>query len=400
MNLAAIREIAKREVITRARTNTWKAVTTLLLLLLVGGTLVAALLDGDDDDDRRDVTIGVVGEIPDGLEALLDDPVRSRLDVTWERVEAGADLAESLDDVDVVLGPDALTWEGATDLELDVALRGALQELAVLERAEAAGLEPGELGELLAPADVSEDIIDEDDPVDDARVGLGFATAILTFLGIQVYGSLVVLGVVEEKANRVVEILLSQVSARDLLAGKVIGIGLLAFIQMAMLLTAGFIALLVVDVVDFPRTVLWIIPLLAATFVLGFLFYAVMFALAGSLVSRQEDAQQVMLPLLVPLLAGYIIGANAATSPDGAVARIASLVPFTSPFVLPPRMAAGTVEVWEVVVSLGLLAGATVLAAVVAGRVYEFTLLRVGSRVSVREVLQLARQERQTTGSG
>lgn len=386
-------EVARREVVTRSRSRIWRSITAMLVVASVALVIGLSILGEEPGGlDRRGVIVGVSGEVPSGIEGLLSDPGRSRLDVAWVNLlpaEVEAALADDVVDAVLIDGVE-LVWSQRPDPEIDIVLRQAIQEVEVRARAVAQGIDEAELAALLAPPRVSERVVDPDTS-DDARTGIAVIAMVLTFVGIQAYGSLVVLGVVEEKANRVVEILLSQVRARELLAGKVIGIGVLAFAQMAVVLIGAAIALLVTDAFTVPASAFWLLPLVAVTFVLGFALYAVLFAVGGSLVSRQEDAQQVMLPAFIPLFAGYIIGFNAATSPESTLARVASFVPLTSPFVLPVRVASGEVPTVEVAAALVLLGATIWLLARLAGRVYEFTLLRTGTRIPLSDVVRRLR---------
>jgi ABC-2 type transport system permease protein len=354
---------------------------------------MVAALDGDDGSiDRVEATVAVDPDVDPGLERLLGDPSRSRFDVTV--IDASGDEARDLERADVLVQPEQLVWPGEIEAELSFVIRSTLAELDAFERGADLGLDPGEVEELLTPAPVGERVVDDPDAPADLGAGVGFLAAVLTFIGIQSYGSLVVLGVVEEKSSRVVEVLLSHVRATDLLAGKVLGVAALAIVQLLVVLAGALAALVATDAVDVSGSTVAAIPLVAVTFVGGFWFYALLFALAGSLVSRQEDAQQIMLPIMVPLFAGYILGFVAAETPGSLLARTASIVPFTSPFVLPIRVASGDAAVWEIAAAVGLLAAASWFVWGLAGRVYEFTLLRTGSRIPVRDVLRLARSER------
>ena len=389
-----IGEIARREIAVRARSRTWKVITALLVALVVAGVVIVAALDGDDAGiDRTDVTVVVTPDVDPELAALLGDPTRSRFDITV--IEASGDETGDLADADVLVAPGQLVWPGAIDPELSFVIGSALAELDVYGRGAELGLEPDEITSLLTPAPISERIVDDPDAPAELGAGVGFIASILTFIGIQAYGSLVVLGVVEEKSSRVVEVLLSHVRATDLLAGKVLGIAALAIVQLVVVLAgADDRGLVVTDAVDVSSATLTAVPLVAVTFLGGFCFYALLFALVGSLVSRQEDAQQIMLPIMVPLFAGYILGFVTAETPDSLLARTASIVPFTSPFVLPIRAASGDASTWEIVAALGVLVASAWLIWSLAGRVYEFTLLRTGSRIPVRDVLRLVRRER------
>ena len=213
-------------------------------------------------------------------------------------------------------------------------------------------------------------------------------------MGLQVYGTIVVAGVVKEKADRVVEVLLAHVRARELLAGKVAGITAVATVQVLAVVVTAAIVLTITDALDVPVSIWAIVPLALVIFVLGFGFYATLLAVAGSLVSRMEEGQFIALPVTLPLIGIYVTGlAVVLPNPDPPVSRILSYLPVSSPLIMPIRVAAGGAAAWEVVLSVALLLAATWWTIVLAGRVYESTLLRTGARTSWRDALRLARRD-------
>lgn len=121
--------------------------------------------------------------------------------------------------------------------------------------------------------------------------------------------------------------------------------------------------------------------MLSFTFVLGYAFYAALFAAVGSTVSRQEDAQSAQLPALLPLVAGYIVAISSIMSPDSLPVTIASFIPFTAPVVLPFRVALANPPLWQTVLSLVILAASVPLVINLASKIYRGTLLHVGARV-------------------
>ncbi|MGI8694939.1 MAG: ABC transporter permease [Geodermatophilaceae bacterium] len=122
-------------------------------------------------------------------------------------------------------------------------------------------------------------------------------------------------------------------------------------------------------------------------FVLGYAFYAAVFAAGAALVSRQEDLQSVLLPMIIVLVAAFVVAIQAAQNPDGLLARITSLVPALSPMVMPVRSAGGGVAWWEIVVAVVLMLAAIALVIRLAGRIYAGALLRTGGKVKVKEAL-------------
>ncbi|HEX4930276.1 MAG TPA: ABC transporter permease, partial [Gaiellaceae bacterium] len=193
----------------------------------------------------------------------------------------------------------------------------------------------------------------------------------------------------EEKNNRVVELVLSTVRPRHLLAGKVIGIGLLGLAQLA--LVAGLAAvLLIAGAFDAPAGLGGSVALVIPWFALGFALYAVAYATAGALASRQQNADTAGQPVTYTLLAVYFAGYVAlASNMDGLPANVLTVFPLTAPLVLPARSALVGVPLWEHVAAVALVL-ATIYALVhLAGRIYGPGLLRSGPRLGVRAAWHL-----------
>jgi ABC-2 type transport system permease protein len=174
--------------------------------------------------------------------------------------------------------------------------------------------------------------------------------------------------------------------------GKVLGLGALAVAQL-MVAVGGLVAtLLLTNTVDIPASVWRFMPILVVSVLGGLAIYNTFFALLGSLISRQEDASQVMLPVFVPLMAGYFVGQVAVFGDAESVpVKVLTVFPFTAPMLLPVRVARAAIAPWEVALSLGLLALGVWLLMRIAGRVYEFTLLQRGARIGWGQALRLSR---------
>ena len=219
--------------------------------------------------------------------------------------------------------------------------------------------------------------------------GFGLVTTIVLFIAVSVYGQMVLQSVVQEKASRIVEVLLATLRPRHLLAGKVAGIGLLGLSQIVMLaaFAIGAGAAGAIDLPSFgsaaPLAVLW--------FLLGFAFYATAFAAAGSLISRVEDSA-VAPPITMTMLAAYLLSFGQLSNPDGSLATALTLIPLSAPFAVPARAALTTIPLWQNVASVALMLVAIWVLVRVAGRIYELGILRTGPRVPFREAFQAARR--------
>jgi ABC-2 type transport system permease protein len=233
---------------------------------------------------------------------------------------------------------------------------------------------------------------------------VGIVFVVLSFLTLVFYGLWVASGVVAEKASRVMELLISAATAPQLVIGKISGIGLAGLTQVTLVLLPAVLALVlsgrlaasIFGTADAATPSLGGLSpgLLAAFlvyFVLGFALYAAMYAGAGSLLSRPEDLQIVALPLSIPAIMGYFPAVLALSGGTGPIIRFASYVPLWSPFVMMARLSVGSVEPWEVVLSLGLLVTTVPIVTWFSIRVYRAGVLLYGQPPTMRTFLRAVR---------
>ena len=233
---------------------------------------------------------------------------------------------------------------------------------------------------------------------------VGIVFVVLSFLTLVFYGLWVASGVVAEKANRVMELLISAATAPQLVIGKITGIGLAGLTQVGMVLAPALLTLLgsgeIANAVLGPAagsssSLAGLSPGLVLAFfvyfVLGFALYAALYAGAGSLLSRAEDLQIVALPLSIPAIAGYLPAVLALSGGASGFIRVASYVPLWSPFVMMARLSIGRVEPWELALSIGLLAATVPLVTLLAIRVYRAGVLMYGQPPTVRTFLRALR---------
>lgn len=233
---------------------------------------------------------------------------------------------------------------------------------------------------------------------------VGIVFVMLSFLTLVFYGLWVASGVVAEKANRVMELLISAATAPQLVTGKITGIGMAGLTQVGLVLAPALLTLLASDRIaeavlgpaaGTASSLAALSPglLLAflVYFVLGFALYAAMYAGAGSLLSRAEDLQIVALPLSIPAIAGYLPAVLALSGGTSTFIRVASFVPLWSPFVMMARLSVGTVEPWELGLSVGLLAATVPLVTWLAIRVFRAGVVMYGQPPTVRTFLRAVR---------
>ena len=183
--------------------------------------------------------------------------------------------------------------------------------------------------------------LEPQDPNRDENAGIAFIAVLLAYGQLFGYGVWVATGVIEEKASRVVEILLSAIRPRQLLAGKIAGIGLLGIVQLACIATFAIVLSLVTGALELPGTAVGIALVVLAWFVMGFAFYAGLFAVSGSLVSRMEELQNAMVPINLIIFVSFFISIGALENPDSTLSVVASVLPFSSALAMPVRIALG-----------------------------------------------------------
>jgi ABC-2 type transport system permease protein len=233
-----------------------------------------------------------------------------------------------------------------------------------------------------------------------ARRVVGVVFVVLIFITLVIYGMWVAAGVVAEKSSRVMEMLISAASPKQLVVGKVVGIGLAGLVQYVGILIPALVTLFLEDRISTlllgatssPGLSLSILSpgLLAAYggfWILGFTLYSLIYAAAGSLVSRAEDLQVLALPLSLVAIAGYLMAVLALSGGLTPLMRIASYVPFWSPFVMLTRLTVGRAEPWEIGLSFALLVAGIVVVGILAVRVYAAGVLLYGQRPGIRTIV-------------
>lgn len=221
--------------------------------------------------------------------------------------------------------------------------------------------------------------------------GIAFLSSLLLYIAILGLGYMVSGGVVEEKATRVVEVILAAIRPVHLLAGKVLGIGLLGLGQLLLIVGAGLIAAAALGSVELPESTATTAALVLVYFLLGYLLYACGFAVAGAMVSRQEDSNSTTAPLMITLVGAYLIGISATESPDSGLAVIASLIPPLAPMVVPARAAQDALPAGELALSIALMVAASALLLWLAARIYDRAVLRMGAPLRFTQALAMVR---------
>src|SRR5438270_2391483 len=388
--------IARREFLTRARSRFFVVGTIVLAVMMAGFIVLQSFLAG------RPTTLDI-GFVADTqvLAAPLKQAAESKtLTIATHdesSVGAGKDLVNN-GKLDVLVSgdpaaPDVYVKDDlSTTVELT--LTGLAKQVALNRALVAAGANPSEVAAQVARANIQVTYLDPNAAQQAAHVVVGIFVAALLYVSLVVYGQIIAQGVVEEKQNRIVEILLSTVRPRQLLVGKVVGIGLLGFVQLIILGAVALFAASRTQVISVPDIgaaavaggILW--------YLLGFAFYALVYAAGGSLVSRQEDLQAVLTPITIVVVGTYLAFFWVVSNPDNPIAIGLSMLPAMSPILMPARMASGEAQAWQVVVAVVLSIAATFGMTRLAATIYTNSVLKVGSRVGWLEALGAAQETR------
>jgi ABC-2 type transport system permease protein len=234
---------------------------------------------------------------------------------------------------------------------------------------------------------------------------LGFGVAFLLYMMIVFYGQNILRGVLEEKTTRVAEVIVASVKPDYLLAGKVIGVGAVGLTQQLIWLVSGavlwsqkakFMAAMgagaVPPSIPFPTVSPQVFLAMIGFFLLGYTFYASLFAAVGAMVGSQEEAQQASMPVILLLVSGMIFIQPVLLDPTGTLAHVMSWLPFSAPIIMPLRMTVIPLPWWQIVGSLLSVALACVAGIWVSARIYRVGLLMYGKKPSMRELLRWIRQ--------
>ena len=381
--------VARREFVERMRDRSFQ-VSTGVTMALVAGIAVLAGLVGGGDAERYEVAAqgGEPAAIARAARAVapeFDARVEVRR-IAGERA-ARAGVRDETYDAALLRDGTVLTKEDAED-ELEQTLRTAASRVRGAEILRGAGVSDAETRRALDPPPLRLRALEEGAQ---KRKGFALAASFLLYGMLITYGLWVAMGVAEEKASRVVEVLLSTVRPRALLTGKVVGLGLLGLAQLVLIAAVGLALAAATDAVELDGDTLRAVPVVLVWFFLGYALYAWLYAIAGVLVSRQEDVQSTTTPLTILIICAFVVVFPAMEDPSGTLARVTSIVPFSSPLVMPGRVAVGEATATEIVASLALLVGTVALLVPLGVRIYEGAILRMGKPVKVIEAWRAAR---------
>lgn len=415
--------IARREYRQRTRSRTFVIITALLALIGLGIAFVpilGRLIAGDQITtiEVYSADSPLAASIAGSMGQLLntEEKAQYRVEAVADREDAEAKVrsgkAEGLLTItrgaDGELSFDAFTDAGPTDQRL-FAVRQVVTQLNIGDRLQRAGVDPSQVARIFAETPWKVTPVDPNANSLERNFGANYVIAyvlvILTFMAVITYGQWVANSVAEEKSSRVMELLVTAATPRQLLAGKVIGNGAAGLTQYAVIVIAGTAGLLLQGLVaqlvlgdkagaPLEDVNLWVFAPFGVFFLGGFALYSLLYAGLGSMASRTEDVQQVTGPMIFIGLAGYFAAFTAINIPEAGWVKLLSLIPFFSPYMLPMRMLISTVAPWEWAAAALLMALFLAAALWLAARIYSAGVLLYGQRASLRSVWRAVRVDR------
>lgn len=395
LNTSALRTIAlvsQREFLTRARTKSFIISNVLILALMIGGLIVASMFVGGDSEP--DVTkVGLVGSAQQLGPALTSAGPALGLNVeTVDLTEEQARAQASDGEVSVALLPGSgAAVTALTDKSIDDALRSLLDGVVRADATDAAlaaqGVDQARLQADVGGATVTVEALNPPAADEGQRLFLALIGAGLLFMGITVYGVAVGVGVVEEKSSRVVEVLLSTIKPLHLLWGKILGLGAIGLLQITAVSLAGLITGLATGLITVSGTAVAVLIAVLVWYVLGFTFFAVLYAAGGSMVSRQEEVNSTTMPITLLVMAMVYVAMFGLNSLESTFMTVMSWIPPFSATLMPMRIASGLADPLQIAGTIVIMIATCMVLAAVAAKIYQRSVLHTGSKVSLKQAL-------------
>jgi ABC-2 type transport system permease protein len=405
--------IAKREIMERIKSKWFLVMTVLGPLGIIAMIVVPARLAGRGAEGSKVDIVDATGVIGKPLETALEA-------VLWKPQIIAADTSDAAELARIhdktingyvrvpkdALDGGAIVYQGdnGSSQQVVITLREILRSVVQAERGVRAKIDPAQLVSVLGPVNV-ETLHTTGETSGTSGMGsflLAYALALILYIAITLYGVGVMRSIVTEKTSRVMELMVAAVKPQALMAGKILGVGAAGLLQLTVWLGMGALTLAYRDQLlgafgvhgggaalpdlGGPEVVIVILY-----FIFGFFFYASLYAAAGALVSSEQEAQQVQMPVTLIMVVGLTCLNLVSNDPRGGASAVMTMVPFWSPMLMPMRYVLGGASLGQVALSLGILAISTYLVVRVAAKIYRVGILLYGKRPGVRELLRWLR---------
>jgi ABC-2 type transport system permease protein len=383
--------IAAREIRQRVRGKVFRGAT----LLILAGVAAAIVIPAVHKSKPTVLQVGMVGTLPAQVKSAIDftaEGLGTKAHVVSESSQAAANSAVKSGKLDVaIVGTDIIVVNKAIEKRDSSAkaqfVRSMAKTLGVFHAFGVAGLSSDQIAQVADANPVPIGSLQPPKANGTVRTTSVIGIIVL-FIMLTQYNTWTLVGVMEEKSSRVVEVLLAAVRPLQLLAGKVIGISTIVFAQAAVIV--GFVLALGAAVgsdvlkgstpLTLVATLVWLLA--------GYAFYCWIYAAVGSMAERQDQVQALAVPVSLPMVLGYVMAITVASSGSSSTFfDVLSYVPLTAPFAMPVLVGIGAVTWWQFAISLVISVVSTVAVARLAASVYRRSVLRTGRRVKLREAL-------------
>ncbi|HEY0530441.1 MAG TPA: ABC transporter permease [Actinoplanes sp.] len=391
--MSAIRLIAGREIVTRLRSKVFRIATIVSVVILVAIALISKIAGNGPDYQDVGVTPGAAP-----LSTVVTTTAQSiQVNIRIHAVDETAGRQQVRDGkLDALLTGSSAPVQVVVKSNLDDGLQSVLQLVAqratLDQQVTSLGGDPAKVAAAVGTAGVAVSALEPPKKANGQQLLIGILTSVLIYMALLLNGQAVAQGVVEEKTSRVVEILLATVRPWQLMIGKVIGLGTVGLIQVAIIAASGVVAgtatgTLHLHLSAAVGTIVWLV----VWFLLGYTAYAFAFAAVASLVSRQEEVASAVTPVMMLLIVGYVIGISILPSdPGSGLVAVLSLIPVFAPTLMPVRLALGVVPAWQAAVSVAGMVVIIPLLLWLAARIYRNAVLRSGARVKLRDAWRIS----------
>ena len=380
--------VTLREVMVKMRDRTYLVSTLLTLLLIAGSVLFSGYMASRGSDYTVAVTDAAAEEIVGTADTLgrENDGNTTFEAVTADSSEAALQLVRDEEtDAALLRGENGIwTLTGKEDIGSD--LRGpvadALSSYVISTNAAAAGTTAEQL---TAGSELEESLLEGDAENSGLAAAVGFVFSFLFYMATIIFGMAIATSVLEEKQNRVVEILATAIPIRQLLYGKVAGNTVLAIVQLALYAGAALVAMNVTGSAEMLGFIIPVSGWLLVFFLVGFLILAAGWAMLGSMASRSEDLNSSSTPVMAVIFAALFAGMFA----KGQLLVIASFVPVISSVAMPIRMLNSEVPLWQTLASLALALAAAYALLVFSARIYRRAVMQSGGALTLRKAMKI-----------
>lgn len=417
----------------RARVRAkWFIISTLLapfgMALLIAVPVLAAALAGDGTEGK----VAVIDRLGGIAQAMVANDTSRFVDASSRAEEDIAqDVKNEVLQAYVVIPSDAvdsgvvtLYSRGGSGISFESSVSSAIEPLVVRARLRKAGADTAVMALVSAGVELKSLKVTEQGVEADASMAsavVGYVAGFMIYMLIFLYGTMVMRGVVEEKANRIIEVIASSATPFQIMMGKVIGIGLVGLTQVFLWVILGSIvsvigglvlgsfltpdvmsgvggvasvpgqgsslqAVLDASGIALPSISIVAILMFVFNFLSGYFLYASLFAAVGSAVDQEADANSLTLPITLPVILTMLFIGNVIAAPNGTFAVVASLIPLFSPILMTVRVAATDVPAWQLLLSIALSVGAFFASIWLASRIYRIGILSYGKKPTLKEI--------------